>query len=254
MGVISNNMVYLHSPLGHETKKMKVLVKYFVSGIIAAVMAMVAVSCGSSSQGGKLQDDADSLSYIIGMNIAYNIMEMDSTVRSNQIIAGIKDVLDGEPKISLEDGKFYLLAYMNYDVYERVSKYENQYLSDMAASDNDIERTRTGLTYKVAALGDMGKTASHPRDTISIIYTAKNMAGVEVDPASERSDTLRTTLNKLFDGLQEGVKLVGEGGKITLWMPSGLAYGAAGDEQKGIKPNEMLEYEVKILEVKRRRR
>jgi FKBP-type peptidyl-prolyl cis-trans isomerase len=86
------------------------------------------------------------------------------------------------------------------------------------------------------------------------MYTAKNMSGVEVDPIAERPDTLRTTLNKLKVGLQEGVKLVGQGGKITLWIPSNLAYGPAGDEQKGIKPNEMLEYEVEILEVKRRRR
>ena len=80
------------------------------------------------------------------------------------------------------------------------------------------------------------------------------MSGVEVDPVSERADTLRTTLVKLNDGLAEGVKLVGQGGKITLWMPSNLAYGAAGAEDKGIKPNEMLCYEVEIVEVVKRRR
>ena len=47
---------------------------------------------------------------------------------------------------------------------------------------------------------------------------------------------------------------MGQGGKVTLWMPSSLAYGADGDQEKNIKPNEMLEYEVEIVEVKRRRR
>lgn len=228
--------------------------KGLISTIIVGLVALVIVACGGPSRGGKLQDSADSLSYIIGMNIAYNIMEMDSTLKASQIMAGISDVMAGEPKISLEDGKFYLLSYMNYDVYDRVKKYENQYLEDLANSDKNIVRTRTGLTYRVNELGDMGNTASHPRDTVAIMYTAKTLAGAEVDSLANRPDTLRTTLTKLIDGLEEGVKLVGQGGKITLWMPSTLAYGAQGDEQKNIKPNEMLEYEVEIIEVKRRRR
>ena len=233
---------------------MKHIVRYISSMVVVAMAAAMAVACGNSSKETVLQDSIDSLSYVVGMNLAYNIMEMDSTLRADKIIEGIHDVMGGEPRLSLEEGKFFLLSYMNYDVYERVKKYENQYLDDLAASDKKIERTRTGLTYKVAELGDMGNTASHSRDTVAIIYTARTMAGKEVDPISERPDTLRTTLTKLMDGVQEGVRLVGQGGKITLWIPSNLAYGAAGDEQKGIKPNEMLEYEVEIVEVKRRRR
>ena len=80
------------------------------------------------------------------------------------------------------------------------------------------------------------------------------MAGAVVDPVENRPDTLRTTLMKLPEGLSEGVKLVGQGGTVTLWMPSHLAFGAAGDKEKGIKPNEMLCYELQIVEVKRRRR
>ena len=228
--------------------------KRIISAAIVGLVAVAVVACGGRSRGDKLLSSADSLSYIIGMNIAYNIMEMDSTINASQVVAGIADAMEGQTKISLEDGKFYLLSYMNYDVYERVKKYENQYLDDMALADKDILRTRTGLTYKVRELGDMGKTASHPRDTVAIIYTAKTLTGVEVDSLTNRPDTLRTTLNKLIDGLEEGVKLVGQGGKVTLWMPSSLAYGAEGDQEKNIKPNEMLEYEVEIVEVKRRRR
>jgi FKBP-type peptidyl-prolyl cis-trans isomerase len=49
------------------------------------------------------------------------------------------------------------------------------------------------------------------------------------------------------------MKLIGEGGKISLWLPSSMAYGSAGDSEKGIKPNEMLRYDVQIVEVKKRR-
>ena len=224
--------------------------KRSVFAIAVSLMAAALVACGGSAgKNQKLSDSADSLSYVIGMNIAYNIMKMDSTLRPEVIMAGLADAMQGQEKISLEDGKFYLLSYMNYDVYERVRKYEDQYLTDLTESDKDIVRSRTGLTYKVGDLGNMSNTATHPRDTVAIMYTVKNMAGAVVDPVENRPDTLRTTLMKLPEGLSEGVKLLGQGGTVILWMPSHLAFGAAGDKEKGINPNEMLRYEVELKEV-----
>ena len=220
----------------------------------AVASLMVAACSGSTAKkGGKLADSADSLSYIIGMNIAYNIMQMDSTVRAEVVMAGIEDGLKGAEKIALEDGRTYLLSYMNYDVYERVRKYEEQYLTDLAASDGTIVRSKSGLTYKVVGLGDMSQTISSDRDTVAFTYRVTNMEGEVVDRVEERADTLRNMVGRLQDGLKEGVKLVGPGGTITLWIPSSMAYGSAGNKAKGIDANEMLRYEVNIVEVKRYR-
>ena len=105
--------------------------KRSVFAIAVSLVAAALVACGGSAgKNQKLSDSADSLSYVIGMNIAYNIMKMDSTLRPEVIMAGLADAMQGQEKISLEDGKFYLLSYMNYDVYERVRKYEDQYLTD----------------------------------------------------------------------------------------------------------------------------
>lgn len=220
-----------------------------------SLAALFVVACGDSGtkKSGKLVDSADSLSYVVGMNIAYNIMQMDSTMRADAVMAGIEDALKGAEKMSLDEGRTYLLAYMNFDVYERVRKYEEQYLKDLAASDGDVVRANSGLTYKVGELGDMGRMISSDRDTIAFTYRATTIAGKEVDSAEERADTLRTQVGRLQDGLREGVKLIGQGGKITLWIPSSMAYGSEGDVEKGIEPNEMLRYEVNIVEVKRRR-
>ena len=221
---------------------------------VFAVASLLVAACGGNAKRTfKLEDSADSLSYVVGMNIAYNIMQMDSTMRADAVMAGIEDVLKGTELMSFDDGRMFLLSYMNYDVYERVRKFEEQYLSDLAASDNAVVRANSGLTYKVGELGDMGQMINSDRDTVAFTYRVTNMAGKEVDRAEERADTLRTQVGRLQDGLREGVKLIGQGGKITLWIPSSMAYGSQGDEQKEIEPNEMLRYESNIVEVKRRR-
>lgn len=221
---------------------------------VFAVASLLVAACGGNVKRNlKLEDSADSLSYVVGMNIAYNIMQMDSTMRADAVMAGIEDVLKGTELMSFDDGRMFLLSYMNYDVYERVRKFEEQYLSDLAASDNAVVRANSGLTYKVGELGDMGQMINSDRDTVAFTYRVTNMAGKEVDRAEERADTLRTQVGRLQDGLREGVKLIGQGGKITLWIPSSMAYGSQGDEQKEIEPNEMLRYELNIVEVKRRR-
>lgn len=233
------------------------LISQITNVILCIGIAVALLSCSGSkgsSATKQLADQTDSLSYVIGMNIAYNIMKMDSTIRPEAVIKGLDDALNGKELLTLEDARTYFLAYMNYDVYERVRKYEEQYLSDLVAGDNKVVRTRTGLTYKVEELGDMNNTLSNDRDTVAITYRASRISGEEVDLATNRDDTLRVVVNRLIPGLREGVKLVGQGGKLTLWVPSSLAYGSIGNNEKGIKPNELLRYEVNIVEVKRRRR
>ncbi|MBR2073283.1 MAG: FKBP-type peptidyl-prolyl cis-trans isomerase [Alistipes sp.] len=227
--------------------------KYSSITWLMLVAALFITACGGGRGSSELVDSRDSLSYVIGMNIAYNVLQMDSTVNADVVVAAIDETMRGKERFSLEEGKTYLLSYMNYDIYERVRRYEEQYLNDLAASDGDVVRTPNGLTYKVAALGDMNLTVATDRDTVALIYRATNLSGEEVDLVAERQDTLRTRVDQLLPGLREGVRLVGEGGNLTLWLPSSMAYGSAGDSEKGIKANEMLRYEVQIVEVKRRR-
>lgn len=232
--------------------------KSILKGAIVALLSVAAVACGGGSGSvGKLSDATDSLSYIVGMNVAYNIMEMDSTLRPDVVMAGVADALHKREKLSLEEARNYFLAYMNYDVYDRVRKYEEQYLKDLVASDNNIVRKDSRVAYKVQALGDMNNLASMDRDTVAFRYRVTDLSGNEVDLPSGRDEVMRVSLGALSSdmvGVAEGVKIVGPGGKLTLWVPSDMAYGAAGNSEKGISPNSMLRYELEIVEVVKYRR
>ncbi|MFR9566849.1 MAG: FKBP-type peptidyl-prolyl cis-trans isomerase, partial [Rikenellaceae bacterium] len=46
----------------------------------------------------------------------------------------------------------------------------------------------------------------------------------------------------------EGMKLVGKGGRISLWIPAELAYGQQG-AGRDIGPNEALYFDVELVEV-----
>jgi FKBP-type peptidyl-prolyl cis-trans isomerase FkpA len=55
-------------------------------------------------------------------------------------------------------------------------------------------------------------------------------------------------LEKVIKGWTEGMKLVGKGGRISLWIPAELAYGERGAGQD-IGPNEALYFDVELLDV-----
>ena len=52
----------------------------------------------------------------------------------------------------------------------------------------------------------------------------------------------------MIPGWTEGLKLIGKGGKMTLWIPAELAYGQQG-RGKYILPNSALKFEVELEDV-----
>ena len=111
--------------------------------------------------------------------------------------------------------------------------------------------TDEGMTYEVLDVGDESKTVRNNQDTVAFRYTAKTVDDEVVDSSYDRGDTTRMAVGDLMPGLQQSVKLIGQGGQINVWIPARLAYGKEGDERLGIKPNATLFYEIELLEVKR---
>ena len=64
----------------------------------------------------------------------------------------------------------------------------------------------------------------------------------------DKDEPVQFPLNRVIPGWTEGMKLVGKGGKITLWIPAELAYGAR-PQSREIGANEALRFDVELVDV-----
>ena len=208
-------------------------------------------ACSKQSDGGsaRLKIDTDSVAYVIGMNVGWNLMQMDSTLNVAAVCEGIRDVFRKRTRLTAEEAETFYLRYMNFALPEKARAYEEQFLADLAKSSRSFARTRTGITYSVDEIGDQERIPSSDRDSILIRMRVRSTDDKELYSSYERGDSLRMTLSDLPSGLVESIKLIGEGGKIESWLPSSLGYGTEGNTEYGVQPNQTTCFEIELLKL-----
>jgi len=107
-----------------------------------------------------------------------------------------------------------------------------------------VSVTESGLQYKIIEAGEEYKPAA--QDTVVVNYKGTLTNGTVFDQTKEEPATF--VLSRVIAGWQEGMKLIGKGGKIELVIPSALGYGEQGTQ--GIEPNSTLLFEVELVDVK----
>jgi FKBP-type peptidyl-prolyl cis-trans isomerase len=101
--------------------------------------------------------------------------------------------------------------------------------------------------YRIERAGSEVK-ATEDTDKVLVHYEGTTREGKVFDSSYERNEPISFALNRVIKGWTEGMKLVGVGGEITLWIPAELAYGERG-AGSDIGPNEALKFKVELLEV-----
>ena len=112
----------------------------------------------------------------------------------------------------------------------------------------DVKKTESGLLYRIEREGDTSVMPT-AEDSVVVDYEGKLKDGYVFDSSYERGESIEFPLNGVIKGWTEGLQLIGKGGKITLWIPSELAYGAYGSGSIG--PNTALLFKVELHDVKR---
>ena len=110
-----------------------------------------------------------------------------------------------------------------------------------------VKKTESGILYRIDREGSE-VMATEDTDVVLVNYEGKTSDGEVFDSSYERGEPISFPLNRVIKGWTEGMKLVGVGGQITLWIPSDLAYGERG-AGANIGPHQALEFKVELLEV-----
>ena len=232
-----------------------------IFAIASAVVLMVA--CGAPVEGSKetkalLPNKAqtDSASYLIGVNFGSWLKGNNfGEINYNEMLKGIKDFVNAEGnmqdstflkqfKISPEEMQEVLDGFINkrraYTAALNTEKGED-YIAKFLKEEG-AQQTESGLAYKILEPGNDTKAVSD-QDTVWVDYKGTLIDGTVFD----ENDDINFTLNRVITGWAEGLKLVGEGGKVRLVIPGELAYGERGN--RNIEPNSTLVFDVTLDKV-----
>lgn len=127
---------------------------------------------------------------------------------------------------------------------EKNRKAGDVFMKDLVKKNPGIKTTASGLSYEIIAEGDT-KIKPNSEDSVEIYYTGKLIDGKVFDESKAKPITF--SLNGVVPGIKEGLQLIGQGGKIVLYIPDNLAYGEY--DIPSIPAGSRLIFDVEIVKV-----
>lgn len=231
--------------------------------IAAAALAIAA--CGPKVEGSKEVVDllpkasqVDSASYLIGINFGSWIKGNNfGELNYSEVVKGIKDFMNAKGdqrdtnfvkqfKISPMEMQEVLDSYLakRRDYTAALNKEKAEAFFAANAEKDSVQVTESGLQYKIIEPGSELKPVND-KDTVWVNYKGTLLNGNVFDESD--GEPVRLYLNRVVKGWSEGLKLIGEGGKIQLFIPAELGYGEYGT--RGIEPNSALIFDVELTKV-----
>ena len=213
------------------------------------------------------EEERAEISYAFGNDIGYNISQSGMPIQLVWIGQAMQDVRDGKAKMAEDAVNEYLQYYFMVKRPAENAEASKAWL-EKTEKKSGVKKTESGLLYKVTDAGDASVMPKDPRDVVKVHYTGRTREGKVFDTSKfanrskeqqemikkqrpddfDKDEPVEFPLNRVIPGWTEGLQLVGKGGKITLWIPADLAYGARG-AGRDIGPNEALEFEVELIDV-----
>lgn len=117
-----------------------------------------------------------------------------------------------------------------------------------------LQRTRSGLFYRILDPGN-GQPLEWG-DYVSAHYKGYLLDGKVFDSSYRKGRPMKFYIGNMIDGWNEGLRLIKEGGRIQLFVPSPLGYKERGvpDGKDGyvIPPDTPLVFEVEVLSLEKK--
>lgn len=247
-----------------KQKDMKKTIRIFAA---AAACAAIVSACNSTPKSDvkvdvelPTQAETDSVSYLIGIQFGSFIKgyNFGKDLNFSEVKKGMMDFINAEG--NMRDPEFnkqfkvdpmqmnrlfndFLSKRNEYEA--AVNKAEGEKFMQENKMKDGVVSTDSGLQYIITEAGNDVKPG--PKDTVFVQYKGTLLDGTVFDESDATKDPVRFTLNRVIKGWTEGLQYIGEGGKIQLFVPDSLAYGAR--KTGNIGPNSTLLFDIELVKV-----
>ncbi len=214
------------------------------------------------------EEQRNEVSYAFGIDLGTNILAAELPVQTYWLNTAMTDANNGSAKM---DEMASMNYHQNYFTVVRPAERLATSTENLAKIEKQagVVKTESGLLYRIEEAGDTSLMATDDRDVVKVFYTGRLLRNNEVfdsnrfaDRTAEQQEAMLAQnggetvedqpiefpLNRVIKGWTEGMKLVGKGGRISLWIPSDLAYGEGGSG-RAIEGNEALFFDVELVDV-----
>lgn len=196
---------------------------------ICTLCAVLFASCGKKSEAlpGVTKAEVDSVSYAVGLSFGSMLKSANMKgINYTMVMKAMQDVVDGkELKFDEQKSGMIIQNYMM-KAEQANAKLKEQEQADFMAKNKTqegVQVAESGLQYKIENPGNDVKPM--PEDTVEVNYKGALLDGTVFDSSYDRNESVKFPLNGVIKGWTEGLQLLGEGGKATLWIPYELGYG-----------------------------
>ena len=212
------------------------------------IIAILTTNLNMSAQ--KLNNEIDSVSYSLGVNIGENIKTQFPDIDLKNFESAIKDVLDDskEPTVSGADAQKTIQAYFTKQqakASESIVEEGRKFLAENTKRENVIT-LESGLQYEVIKSGDGTKPTLN--DQVTTHYHGTLIDGTVFDSSVERGQPASFPVSGVIKGWTEALQLMNVGSKWRLFVPYDLAYGEKGAGPQ-IGPFTTLIFEVELISI-----
>lgn len=191
-------------------------------------------------------------------SVFYNNPEKE--IDKGRLLVGLRDVLEnGKEKISKKESAIYIKEVVSKAKKESHAKLrkelEEKYKDKIAEGKDFLEKNSkkkgvvtlpSGLQYKIIKKG----TGKKPDDAskVKVHYHGTLIDGTVFDSSVDRGEKAEFIVSQVIPGWTEALKLMPEGSKWKLYIPSNLAYGSK--KSGKIEPFSTLIFDVELFSVK----
>jgi FKBP-type peptidyl-prolyl cis-trans isomerase len=206
---------------------------------------------GNTGATASLDNEMDSISYIMGASLATNIKQANiEDVDLDRLMMGVRDGMEGDSAlvINMNEGNQYIMAYMQRiqaKAAEEATAKAQEFMDEQEAT-GEYQKMENGILYQVMEEGDGPKPEA--TDVVKVNYEGTNTKGEVFDSSYERGTPAEFPLNRVIKGWTETLKMMPVGSTWKVVIPPGLAYGERGSPPK-IGPNEPLTFKIELIEI-----